>query len=123
MLFARRSIVYRKKLREKEACISPSFTAGEPTALDVAITSALQASLISDVARTFSYALSLPEGKFIEQYYKRCSKMGIHFIPMALEIFGRLSETVSRTPKRLVLFADNRAMQPSDLSIAFNGFT
>ena len=41
----------------------PSFIAGPPPALDVTITSPLQASLISDAARTCGFALTLAEDK------------------------------------------------------------
>ena len=40
-----------------------SFIAGQPAALDVTITSPLQASLISDAARTCGFALTLAEDK------------------------------------------------------------
>ena len=46
--------------------------------------------------------------------------MVIHFIPLALETFGGLSETASRTLKRITLLSDNRGFQHSGLSVAFS---
>ena len=71
--------------------VLPSFITGQPAALDVTITSPLQASLISDAARTCGFALTLAKDRKIGHYYQKCSDMGIHFIPLALEIFGGLS--------------------------------
>ena len=49
----------------------PSFIAGQPAALDVTITSPLQASLISDAARTCGFALTLVEYRKIGHYYQK----------------------------------------------------
>ena len=97
----------------------PSFIAGQPAALDVTITSPLQASLISDAAGTCGFALTLAEDRKIGHYYEKCSDMGIHFIPLALENSGGLSET-RKTLKRIALLSDNRGFQPSGLSVAFS---
>ena len=43
----------------------PSFIAGQPAALDVTITSPLQASVISNPARTCDFALTLAEDRTI----------------------------------------------------------
>ena len=75
-----------------------SFIAGQPAALDVTITSPLQASFISDVSRTFDFIVALAEERKIRHNYQKCSEMCIHFIPLALETFGGLFET---TPKRM----------------------
>ena len=48
----------------------PSFIAGQPAALDVTITSPLQASLISDAARTCGFAITLAEDRKIGHYYQ-----------------------------------------------------
>ena len=101
----------------------PSFIAGQPAALDVTITSPLQASLISDAARTCGFALTLAKDREIGHYYQKCSDMGIHSIPLALETFGGLSETTRKTLQRIALLSDNRGFQPSGLSVAINGLT
>ena len=71
----------------------PSFLAGQPGALNVTITFPLQASLISDAAITCGFALNLANDRKIGHYYQKCSNMGIHLIPLALETFGGLSKT------------------------------
>ena len=63
----------------------PSVIAGQPAALDVTIKSPLQASLVSDAARTCGFAITLAEDRKIGHYYQKCSNMGIPFIPLALE--------------------------------------
>ena len=93
---------------------------GQPAAIDVIITPPLPASLISDAAMTCGFALTLAEDRKIGQYYQKCSDMGIHFIPLALETFGGLSETTRKTLKGIALLTDNRGFQPSDLSVAFS---
>ena len=98
----------------------PSFIAGQPAVLDVTITSPLQASLISDEARTCGFALTLAEDRKVAHYYQTCGDMCIFFIPLALETFGGLSETTLKTLKRIALLSDNRSFKPSGLSGAFN---
>ena len=70
----------------------PSFIAGQPAALDVTIKSPLQASLISDAARTCGFALTLAEDRKIGHHYQKCSDMGIHFIPLALVIKEKINQ-------------------------------
>ena len=108
-----------KKLRPGDVCLL-SFIAGQPAALDVTITSPLQASLISDAARTYGFALTLAEDRKIGHYYQKCSDMGIHFILLALETFGGLSETTRKTLKKIVLLSDNKGFEPSGQSEALS---
>ena len=75
----------------------PNFIAGQPAALHVTLTSPLQASLLSDAARTCGFALTLATDRKIGHYCQKCSDMGIHFMPLALEVFGGLSETTRKT--------------------------
>ena len=98
----------------------PSFLAGQPAALDVTITSTLQASLISDASRTCGFSVTLAEDRKIGHYYQTCSHMGIHFIPLVLETFGGISETTRKILKRIALLSDNRGFQTSGLSVAFS---
>ena len=93
---------------------------GQPAAIDVTITSPLQASLISDAAMKCGFALTLAEDRKIGHYYQKCSDMGIHFITLALETFGGLSETTRKTLKGIAPLTDNRGFQPSGLSVAFS---
>ena len=54
----------------------PSFIAGQPAALDVTITCPLQASFISEAARTCGFAPTLTEDGKIGHYNQKCSYMG-----------------------------------------------
>ena len=98
----------------------PSSKAGRPAALHVTITSLLQASLTSGAERMHGYALSIAEERKIEQYYRKCSEMSIHVMPLALETVGGRPETMIKTMKRLAILADNIGMQHSGSSIASN---
>ena len=97
----------------------PSWSAGQPSALDVTITSPLQPSLISDAARC-GFALTNAEDRKYEQYAQKCAEIGIQFVPLAFESFGGFSDLVPKTLKRIALLADNRNFQPAGLSIAYN---
>ena len=81
------------------------------------------ASLISDAVRTSGLALNLAEDRKIGHYYQKCSDMILHFIPVALESFGGLSEITQKTLKRIALLSINGGFQPSGLSVAFNRLT
>ena len=98
----------------------PSWSAGQPSALEVNITSALQPSLISDAARRCGFALTNAEDRKYEQYAQKCAEIGIQFVPLASESFGGFSYLVQKTSKRIALLADNRNFRPAGLSIAYN---
>ena len=98
----------------------PSWSAGQPSALDVTITSPLQPSLISDAARRCGSALTNAEYRKYEQYAHKCAELGIQFVPLAFESFGGFSDLVRKISKHIALLADNRNFQPAGLSIAYN---
>ena len=98
----------------------PVWSAGQPAALDVTVTSPLQSSLILNASEKSGFALSAAEDRKYEQYAQNCSEVGIQFIPLAFETFGGFSETVRKTLKRIATLADNRNLQPAGLSVAFS---
>ena len=98
----------------------PVWTAGQPAALDVTITSPLQSSLIINASEKSGFALSAAEDRKYEQYAQNCSEVGIQFIPLAFETFGGFSETVRKTLKQIATLAANRNLQPAGLSVAFS---
>ena len=59
-----------------------TWSAGQPSALDVTITSPLQPSLISDAARRCGFALTNAEDRKYEQYAQKCAEIGIQFVPL-----------------------------------------
>ena len=97
----------------------PSWSAGQPVALDVTITSPLQPSLISDAARC-GCALTNAEERKYEQCAQKCTEGGIQFVPLAFESFGGFSDLVRKSLKRIALFADNGNFHPASLSFAYN---
>ena len=90
----------------------PVWNAGQPEALDVTVTSPLQSSLIINASKS-GFALSGAEDRKYEQYAQNCSEVGIQFVPLAFETFGRFPETVRNTLKRIATLADNRNLQPA----------
>ena len=97
----------------------PCWSAGQPAALDVNISSPLQPSIISNAARTSGFALEAAEERKFEQFSQKCANIVDRFIPMAFESFGGLSELVRKTWKRISLLTDNRSLHPASLSVGF----
>ena len=98
----------------------PSWSAGQPAALDITITSPLQPSIISNEARTSGFALTAAEERKLEQYSQQCANIGVQLIPKAFESFGGLSELVRKTLKRIALLTDKRSLRSAGLSVAFS---
>ena len=97
----------------------PCWSARQPAALDITITSPLQPSIISNAARKSGFALRAAEHRKLEQYSQQCANIGVQFIPMTFESFGGLSELVRKTLKRITLLIDNRSLYSAGLSVAF----
>ena len=97
----------------------PNWSAGQPAALDVTITSPLQPILISHATRCGFAVTNAEERKYV-QYALKCAEIGIQFVPLAFDSFGGFSDLVQKTLKRIALLADNPKFQPSGLSIAYN---
>ena len=74
----------------------PSWSAGQPSALDVTITSPLQPSLISDAAMRCGFALTNAEDRKYEQYAQKRVEIGIPFVPLLFEFFGGFSDSVRK---------------------------
>ena len=96
------------------------WSAGQPAALDITITSPLQPNIISNAARKSGFALRAAEDRKLEQYSQQCANIGVQFVPMAFESFGGLSELVRKTLKRIALLTDNRSLYSAGLSVAFS---
>ena len=98
----------------------PCWSALQPAALHVNITSPLQPSFISNAARKSGFALRSAEDRKFEQYSQLCANIGVQFIPKAFESFGGLSDLVRRTLKRIAQLTDNRSLYSAGLSVAFS---
>ena len=95
----------------------PRWSAGQPSALDVTITSPLQPSLISDAARMCDFALTNAEDRKHEQYAQKCAEIGIQFVTLALESFGGFSDLVRKFLKRIALLACDITLSPTMVSL------
>ena len=99
------------------------WSAGQPAAMDVNITSPLQPSIISNAAMKSGFALRAAEDRKFEQYSQHCANIEIQFIPKAFESFGGLSDLVRKTVKRIDLPTDNRSLYSAGLSVAFSSLS
>ena len=96
------------------------WSAGQPAALDITITSPLLPSIISNAVKKSRFALRAAEDRKLQQYFQQCANTGFQFIPMAFESFGGLSELVRKTVKRIALLTANRSLYSAYLSVAFS---
>ena len=100
----------------------PGFIAGQSAALDVAITSPLQASLISDAGRTCGFALTLAEDKDWA-LLPEVHRYGHPLPTIGVRNFRRTIRSKAENIEKNIPFTDNRGFQPSGLSVAFNRLT
>ena len=68
----------------------PCWSAGQPAALDMTITSSLQTSIILNAARKSGFALKAAKDRKLA-ISQQCANIGVQFSPMAFELFGGLS--------------------------------
>ena len=66
----------------------PSWSAGQPAALELTITSPLQPRLILDAARRCGFDKTNAEERKSEQHALKYAELGNHFLPVAFESFG-----------------------------------
>ena len=97
----------------------PCWSAGQPAALDITITSPLQPSIISNAARKSGVALRAAEDRKLEQFSQQCANIGVQFFPLAFESVGGLSELLRKILKRRALLDDNRIFYSAGLVSCF----
>ena len=117
-------VVEKKNLiPESQSCpgdiFVPTWKAGKPAAFDVTVNSSLQSNSLTNAATKAGYALDAADERKYCLHDDNCAKMGITFVPLAIEVFGGISATFKKTLKRLAVLSDNRSFQAQGLSVAF----
>ena len=97
----------------------PTWKAGKPAAFDVTITSSLQPNSLTNAVTKARYALDAADERKYCLHEDNCAKMGITFVPLAVEVLGGISATFKKSLKRLAVLSDNRSFQAQGLSVAF----
>ena len=97
----------------------PTSKSGKPAASDVTVTSSLQSNCLTNAATKAEYAFGAADEKKYCLHDDNCAKMGIRFVPHAIEVLGGISATFKKTLKWLALLSDNRSFQAQGLSVAF----
>ena len=94
----------------------PTRKAGKPAGFDVTVTSSLQSNSLTNAATKTGYAADEREYCL---HKDNCPKMGITFVPLAIEVLGGRSATFKKTLKRLAVLSNNRSFQAQGCSKAF----
>ena len=97
----------------------PTGKTGKPAAFDVVVTSSLQSNSLTNAAAKAGYAIDAADERKYCLHDDNCAKMGIKFVPLAIEVLGGISATFKKTLKRLAVLSDNRSFQAQGLSVAF----
>ena len=97
----------------------PTWKAGKPAAFDVTVSSSLQSNSLTNAATKAGYALDAADERKYCFHDDNCAKMGITFVPFAIEVLGGISATFKKTINRLAVLSDNRSFQAQGLSVAF----
>ena len=98
----------------------PIWKAGKAAAFGVTVTSLLQTIFLTNAATKARYVLDAADEQMYCLHDNNCSKMGTKFVPLAIEVLGRISAFFKKTLKRLAVLSDNRSFQALALSVAFS---
>ena len=75
----------------------PTWTRGQPAALDITVISSLQQLTLREAASVAGHALSAGEARKIAAHVPSCRASGVSFIPIIFEALGGLSELAVAT--------------------------
>ena len=73
--------------------IVPTWKAGKPAEFAVTVTSSLQSNSLTNAATKAGYALDSADERKFCLHDDNCAKMGITFVPLAIEVLGGISAT------------------------------
>ena len=107
-VFEKNNLIPKNQARTGDIFV-PTWKEGKPAAFDVTLTSSLQSNSLTIAATKAAYALDVADGRQFCLHDDNCSKMGITFVPLAIEILGGKSATFKRTLKRLAVLSKNRS--------------
>ena len=75
----------------------PTWSRGRPAALDVTVTSPLQALIIQEASTTAGHALQVATSRKLATHLSPCRATGLDFIPFAVETLGGLFRDAADT--------------------------
>lgn len=95
----------------------PSWLHGRPAALDVTVVSPLQAQVIQQAASVQGSALSVAEQRKRSVHLADCQRVGVSFLPMAVESLGGWSRDALSTIRLIGHHLGTRiGLPPQDVS-------
>jgi hypothetical protein len=98
----------------------PTWSLGRPAALDVSITSPLQAATLERAAGSDGHAGEVRFQEKTNKYAAVCANTGIHFIPIVAETFGRFCpESLACLTKIARMWGSRCSLSPSVASSFF----
>ena len=86
----------------------PTGSGSNPIAVDVTIVDPLRKELVQKAADLDDYANSYAEKRKESKYSQECSKIGLEFRPISLEIFGKLSPNLKLFISKISTGISNR---------------
>ena len=86
----------------------PCWKRGLPAALDVTVTSSLQAATVQSASTSQGHALKIAESHKLAIHDNLCRAQGISFIPLAVEVLGGWSSLACSTFKEIARMKDSR---------------
>ena len=97
----------------------PCWKRGLPAALDVTVTSSLQAATVHLASTTQGHALQIAESRKNAAHDHQCRSEGISFIPLAVEVLGGWSPLACSTLKEMAHMRDSRLGTSNSSSLLF----
>ena len=79
----------------------PTWSRGQPAALDVTVMSPLQQQTVSGAANSPEYALNVGIDRKLAANVVSCRENGVHFVPLMVETLGGWSAEASETITRI----------------------
>ena len=111
-----KNFIPERQSRPRDSVV-PTWKAGKRAAF-VAFTSSLHSNSLLNAAAKEGYALDVADERNYCLHVDNCAKMGITFVPLAVEVLGGISEALKQL-KRLAVLSDNRSFTAHGLSVAF----
>jgi hypothetical protein len=94
-----------------------NWTMGRPAALDVTVTSPLQASLVSRAAEIDGAAANVRETSKDVKNAEACDEAGVDFIPLAVETFGGWAPQARAAIKKIAGYWGARKGRPREKAV------
>ena len=92
----------------------PHWSHGRPAAVDVTVISPLQCHTLSQLASLQGYALSVAEKRKRAVHFEDCRRVGVSFLPLAVETLGGWSQDALRAIGRHL--ASRFGLPPGEVS-------